>query len=121
MPVDTKFVGLAMCAVDKVMDSSYGDKLLDRLVTKPQVEKNRKKKRNSSKRPMAPRRRSERQARNQRNVANDLRKVEEERPLHQDFRPDHNLNGPSNISGLTYTTSRKSEKTDKYRPVDFKV
>lgn len=118
MPVDPSFIGLAMKAVDKAVDSSFGEKALDKLVKEPQVEKNRKKKRSSKKRPAAPRRRSDRQARNKRIVRDDLRRVEEEPLERQDPQPNADLNGPGNISGLTYTTSRSSSKTDKYKPVE---
>lgn len=116
MPVDPSFIGLAMKAIDKVADSSVGDKALDKVVKEPQMEKNRKKKRSSKDRPSAPRRRSERQARSKRIVANDLKRVDEEPPRHRDSRSSLDSNGPSNVSGFTYSTCGTTVKTDKYQP-----
>lgn len=123
MPVDPKFIALAMTAVDKIMDSDYGEKALDQLVKKPLVEKNSRKKRSAgskrssgNNRPSGPRRRSERQARRS-GVANDDRKVvEEEAPQTQQNQQIINLNGPGNISGHTYSTCGTTVKTNKYQP-----
>lgn len=116
MPVDPKFIGLAMKAVDKAIDSSYGEKALDRLVPKPEVEKNRKKKRTSrDKRPPGPRRRSERQARRSGRANEDRKVVEEEAPQSQQSQQVIDLNGPGNMSGHTYSTCGTTAKTDKYQ------
>lgn len=118
MPVDPKIFGLAMKAVDKVMDSSYGDKALDKLVSKPSVEKKRKKRRSGDiKRPSGPRRRSERQARRTGGVKDDRMIVEEESPHNRGSQETVDLNGPSNISGFTFSTCGTSVKTNKYQLV----
>lgn len=119
MPVDPSFIGLAMKAMNKAVDTSYGEKALDRLVKKPQVDKNRKKKRSAdSKRPTGVRRRSERQAARRSAGVNDGQPVvDQEPPQFQQKQDAIDRNGPGNLSGFTYSTCGTTAKTNKYQPV----
>lgn len=124
MPVDPSFIGLAMKAITKGVDSSHGEKALDRLVKKPQGEKNRKKRRSSgSKRPTGPRRRSERQARRSAGVNNGMTMPEEQEApqSQQQHQQVIDLNGPRNISGFTFSTCGTTAKTAKYQPTPEKA